>query len=144
MLTLTKAQKIMKAALADAETRGLKPVGVVIVDSRGAVRLATVQDGNSLMRFEIAHGKAFGAVGMGVGTRTMNKFALERPHFMTAFVATTGGRAIPVPGGVLIRDAKSGALLGAVGVSGDTSDNDEAIAITGIEAAGFKADPGAA
>jgi uncharacterized protein GlcG (DUF336 family) len=143
MLTFAQAKTIMDAALAHAADKSMKPLGVVIVDNRGAVRHASVQDGNSLMRFEIAHGKAFGAVGMGLGTRTMNQMALDRPHFMNAFVAATGGRAVPVPGGVLVRDPATNALLGAVGVSGDTSDNDEAVAMAGIAAAGLKADPGA-
>ncbi len=143
MLTLKAAQTIMDAAVAYALEHKMKPLGLVIVDQRGAVRLALVQDGNSLMRYDIAFGKAFGAVGMGIGTRTMNQMAIDRPHFMNAFVAATGGKAIPVPGGVLIRDPATNALLGAIGVSGDTSDNDEAVAKAGIEAAQLKADPGA-
>jgi uncharacterized protein GlcG (DUF336 family) len=142
-LTLAKARKILNTALAHAEEKALKPLAVVVLDERGVIKAAASQDGTSLMRFEVAFGKAFGALGMGVGSRTIGKMAGERPHFVSAYVDATGGRCVPVPGGVLIKDAK-GAVLGAVGISGDTSDADEAAAVTGITAGGLSADPGAA
>jgi uncharacterized protein GlcG (DUF336 family) len=141
-LTLAQARTIGDEALAYARAKSLKPLGVVVVDARGAVRLTLVEDGNALLRADIAHGKAYGCVAVGVGGRTLQKMALERPHFITALGGLTRDRLTPVPGGVLIRDA-SGALVGAVGISGDTSDNDELAAVAGIEAAGLKADPGA-
>lgn len=141
-LTLAKAQKIVKAALAAAAEKNLKPLAVVVLDQRGTVKAAAVQDGTSLLRFEIADGKAYGALGAGAGSRSLNKMAIDRPHFMNGFVAASGGRCVPVPGGVLIKDAR-GETLGAVGISGDTSDNDEAAALAGIEAAGLKGDAGA-
>lgn len=140
--TLAKAQKIVKVALAHAEEKGLKPLAVAALDARGAVKAAAVQDGTSLMRFDIAFAKAYGALGAGVGSRALNKMALDRPHFMNGFIAASGGRCVPVPGGVLVRDAK-GEIVGAIGISGDTSDNDEAAALAGIESAGFKGDGGA-
>lgn len=140
-LTLAKAQKIVKTALAFAAEKGLKPLSVAVLDARGVVKAAASQDGISLLRFEIAFGKAYGALGAGLGTRALNKMALERPHFVGAFVAASGGNVIPVPGGVLVKDAK-GEVVGAVGISGDTSDNDEAAAIAGIASVGFAADPG--
>jgi uncharacterized protein GlcG (DUF336 family) len=142
-LTLAKARKILNGALAHAEEKALKPLAVVVLDERGVIKAAVSQDGTSLMRFEIAFGKGFGALGMGMGSRTIGKMAGERPHFVSAYVDATGGRCVPVPGGVLVKDAK-GAVIGAVGISGDTSDADEAAAVAGIAGAGLAADPGAA
>jgi len=140
-LTYAKAQKIVRTSLAFAGEKGLKPLSVVVLDARGVVRAAAGQDGISLMRFEIAFGKAYGALGAGAGSRSLNKMAAERPHFVSAFVAVSGGNVVPVPGGVLIRDGK-GEILGAVGISGDTSDNDEAAAVAGIGSVGLAADGG--
>jgi uncharacterized protein GlcG (DUF336 family) len=141
-LTLDACRTIADTALATGREKGMKPLGIVIVDARGAVRLTLVEDGNALLRADIAHGKAFGCVAVGVGGRTLERMAKERPHFMGALGGLSRDRLTPVPGGVLIRDA-AGTLLGAVGVSGDTSDNDEVCALAGIAAAGLKADPGA-
>lgn len=142
MLTLAQAQTIMSAALAHAGTAGFKPLAIAILDSRGAQKFFAAQDGTSLRRGEIALGKAHGAVAMGLGSRALHKMALERPYFIEAATHAVGGSLVPVPGGVLIRDA-SGALLGAIGISGDTSDNDEAAAVAGIAAAGLVSDTGA-
>jgi uncharacterized protein GlcG (DUF336 family) len=142
-LSFARAQRILRATLSEAEARSLNPLAVVVLDDRGVVRSAASQDGVSLGRFEIAHGKAYGALAAGVGSRTLNRMALDRPHFISALVASTQGRCVPVPGGVLMRDAR-GEVVGAVGVSGDTSDNDEAAAMGGIESAGLSADGGAA
>ena len=114
---------------------------VVVLDTGGHVVCAKREDGSGIIRFEIAVGKAYGALGMGWGSRTMMERAAQNPNFLTAIVAASGGRMVPNPGGVLIRDAGN-AIVGAVGISGDTGDNDEIIAIAGIEAAGLKADPG--
>lgn len=142
MLTLAQAQTILSAALAHAGTAGLKPLAIAILDARGAGKAFVAQDGTSLKRGEIAHGKAHGAVALGAGTRALHKMALERPYFIEAATHAVGGALVPVPGGVLIREA-SGALLGAIGISGDTSDNDEAAALAGIAAAGLIAETGA-
>lgn len=140
-LTLDQARAIVDGALAHGREAGLKPLGVVVVDARGALRMAAVEDGSALLRADIAHGKAYGCIAVGVGGRTLNRMALDRPHFVTALGGLTRDRITPVPGGVLIRDA-TGALLGAVGISGDTSDNDELAAIAGIAAAGLSPDTG--
>lgn len=141
-LTLELCRTIADRALAFGRERGLKALGVVVLDARGAVRVTLVQDGNPPLRADIAHGKAYGCIAIGVGGRTLQKMALDRPHFIGALGGLTRDRLTPVPGGVLIRDT-TGAIIGAVGISGDTSDNDELAAIAGIEAAGFVADPGA-
>ena len=140
-LSLVKAQKIIKLALLEASRLSLKPLCVVVLDARGAVKAASAQDGTSLMRFEIAFGKAFGALGIGAGSRALHKMAEARPHFVAAYGAATDGRMVPVAGGVLIKDGK-GTIIGAVGISGDTSDQDEAAAIAGIAGSGFVADGG--
>ena len=116
---------------------------VVVLDAGGHVVAAKREDGSGIIRFEVAVGKAYGALGMGWGSRTMMERAAQNPSFLTAIVAASGGRLVPNPGGVLIRDANN-AVLGAVGISGDNADNDEISAVAGIEAAGLKADPGGA
>jgi uncharacterized protein GlcG (DUF336 family) len=142
MLKLKAAQKILKTALETAREKGMKPLAIAIVDERGALVSFAAEDGSSLKRERIARGKADGAIALGVSSRQIAKMAAERPHFVAAVTHAVGGSLIPVPGGVLIRDAK-GAVMGAVGVSGDTSDNDEIAAVAGITAAGLKADTGA-
>lgn len=140
-LTLTVARTIIDAALAKANEKKLKPLVVTVLDARGCVKATAAQDGSSLMRGEIAHGKAYGALALGMGSRAIFQRAQEQPFFVDAVNTMARGALIPVPGGVLIQD-QAGALLGAIGISGDTSDNDEACALAGIEAAGLKANPG--
>ncbi len=140
-LTLAAAQQIVGAALAHGRAKNMKPLVVAVLDARGALKAYAAEDKTSLRRFDIARGKAYGAVAMGVGSRTLGKMAVERPHFVAAAGSAIGGTLVPVAGGVLIKTSE-GELLGAVGISGDTSDNDEAAAMAGIEAAGFKGDPG--
>ncbi|TVR06951.1 MAG: heme-binding protein [Salinarimonadaceae bacterium] len=137
-----QAQRIVAATLKAAREASLKPVAVSVYDARGALVAFQAEDGTSLKRGEIAMGKAFGAIALGVTSRVIGAMAVERPHFIAAATHAIGGPLIPAPGGVFIRDAK-GALLGAVGVSGDTSDNDEAVACAGVAAAGLVADKGA-
>src|SRR5437868_15244390 len=140
-LTLDVARKILDAALAKGVEKKLKPLVITILDARGAVKVTAAQDGTSLMRAEIAHGKAYGALAMGMGSRALFQRAQEQAYFVSAVNTLAQGRLVPVPGGVLIPDG-TGALLGAVGVSGDSSDNDEICAVAGIEAAGLKANAG--
>ena len=140
-LTLDIARKILDAALAAVIEKKLKPMAITVLDARGTVKASLAQDGTSLMRNEVAFGKAYGALAMGMGSRALFQRAQEQPYFVDAISTMTRGAMIPVPGGVLIHDA-SGALLGAVGISGDTSDNDEICAVAGIEAAGLKANAG--
>jgi uncharacterized protein GlcG (DUF336 family) len=139
-LTLDVARKILDAALAKGLEKKLKPLAVMVLDARGCVRISAAQDGTSLLRNEIAHGKAYGALALGMGSRALFQRAQEQAYFIGAVNTLAQGRMVPVPGGVLIQDG--GVLLGAVGISGDTSDNDEACAIAGIEAAGLKANAG--
>lgn len=141
MLTLQQAQTIVAGALSHAERTGMNPVSIVVLDARGVVKAAAAMDGTSLRRSDIAFGKAHGAIGLGLGSRSLFKRAKEQAFFIAAATEAIGGKLIPVPGGVLIRD-KVGSVLGAVGISGCTSDNDEAAAIAGIEAAGLVGDAG--
>ena len=139
-LTLDVARKILDSALAKAVEKKLKPLVVTFLDARGCVKIAAAQDGTSLLRSEIAHGKAYGALAMGMGSRALFQRAQEQAYFIGAVNTLAQGRMVPVPGGVLIQDG--GVLVGAVGVSGDSSDNDEICAVAGIEAAGLKANAG--
>jgi uncharacterized protein GlcG (DUF336 family) len=140
-LPLTTANSIITSALAHAKSASFKPLGIVVLDSRGTVKAASIADGSSLARFDIARGKAKGALSFNMGTRALEKIAKDRPHFFTGAVAAIEGGVVPVPGGVLVKD-KDGTILGAVGVSGDTSDNDEIAALAGIAAAGLVGDGG--
>jgi len=140
-LDLSAAQKILEAALGYASEQGFKPMAVGVIDARGALKAFAAQDGTSLKRGDIALGKANGAIALGMGSRALMKRAEQQGYFIAAATAAIGGSLVPVPGGVLIRDG-AGGLLGAVGISGDTSDNDEAAAIAGIKAAGLIPDAG--
>lgn len=140
-VTLAQASSIIDATLKKARELKQMPQTVVVLDTGGHVVCAKREDGSGIIRFEAAVGKAYGALGMGWGSRTMMERAAHNPNFLTSIVAASGGRLVPNPGGVLIRDAGN-AIIGAVGISGDTGDNDEIIAVAGITAAGLKPDPG--
>jgi uncharacterized protein GlcG (DUF336 family) len=141
MLTLETALKIVTKVLAAAQEKKLRPIAVVVLDARGSVKAAAAQDGTSLMRSDVAHGKAYGAIALGMGSRAIFKRANEQPYFVDAVNTMARGALVPVPGGVLIEDT-TGVVIGAVGISGDTSDNDEVCAVAGIEFAGLKANVG--
>ena len=137
-LTLDQADTIVRQSLAKGREMGLRPLTVAVVDDGGNLKAFAREDGpGAALRPQIATGKAFGAVGMGISSRALNERVLERPHFGVALVGASQGRLVPVPGGVLIKDGDE--VVGAVGISGDTSDNDEAAAVAGIEAAGLQA-----
>lgn len=140
-LTLSTAQNIISAALKKAEELQLKPLTVAVLDDGGHMVALVRQDGSSILRPQIATGKAMGALSVGTGTRWLQANAETRPHFVQALNGASGGAIIPVPGGVLVKSAQ-GDVLGAVGITGDTSDNDEAAAVAGIEAADLVADCG--
>src|SRR5258708_16132408 len=142
-ITLAQAASIVDAALKKARELKQMPQTVVVLDAGGHLVCAKREDGSGVIRCEVAVGKAYGALGMGWGSRTMTERAAQNPNFLTAIVAASDGRLVPNPGGVLVRDTDN-RVLGAVGISGDTGDNDEVIAVAGIEAAGLKADPGGA
>ena len=137
-ITLDQACAIIAAARAAGRAGGFKPLSVVVLDAGGHVTAFEREDGSSNKRFEIAHGKAHGAISLGLGSRALMARAEQQPSFIAAATSAIGGALIPVPGGVLIHST-SGAIIGAVGISGDTSDNDEAAAVAGIEAAGLVA-----
>lgn len=137
-LTLDQAAAIVDAAIAAGRKMNLKPLTVAVVDDGGNLKAMKREDGpGAAMRPQIAMGKAFCAVGMGRSTRALQSMALERPHFSNALAATAHGNFIPVPGGILICDA-DGETIGAVGVTGDTADNDETAAMEGVTAVGLK------
>ena len=140
-ITIDQARQIVAAALAHGHAEGMQPLAVLVLDAGGHAVAFEREDGASNLRFQVADGKAYGALGMGIGSRALFERAQQAPSFVQAVNGAFGGRLIPVPGGVLVRDADS-ALIGAVGISGDNSDNDEAAAVAGIEAAGLTADTG--
>jgi uncharacterized protein GlcG (DUF336 family) len=140
-VALAAARTIVDTAFAKGRELGLKPLTVAVLDSGGALKLLERADGASHMRPEIAVGKAYGAIALGLGSRAIFKRAQEQPYFIQSMNALARGALVPVPGGVLIRGGADG-IIGAVGITGDSSDNDEACAIAGIEAAGVRADAG--
>ena len=139
-LTLEKAQTIIAAALAKGGEMGFKPLSVAVLDAGGHVIAFARQDGSSNLRFKIAEGKAAGAVALGMGSRAIFERAQQQPFFVGALNGLMDGSMVPVPGGVLV--IENGEIIGGVGVTGDTSDNDEIAAIAGVEAAGFTANAG--
>jgi uncharacterized protein GlcG (DUF336 family) len=144
-VTLQQATAIVGAALRRGRETGCAPLAVAVLDDGGHLKAFAREDGAGILRPQIAAGKAWGALGMGVGSRALARRLADNPQqhpFFTALKAMSDGRVVPVPGGVLIRGA-GGAVVGAVGISGDVSDKDEACALAGIEAAGLVADTGA-
>ena len=139
-ISTDEATTIIDAALAKASELNLQPLAVTVLDAGGHMKAFLRQDGASNQRFEISRAKAAGAVGMGLGSRALNNRAGAQAYFINAASLLIPGGLVPVPGGVLIK--VDGKIAGAVGISGDASDNDEACAIAGIEAAGLTADAG--
>ena len=140
-LTLETADLIANKSLGKGTALGFAPLTVVILDAGGQIKVIKREDGSSLLRSDIAMGKAWGVLGMGFGGRELARRAAKMPVFYNALSDLTGGKMVPVPGGVLIRSA-SGEIIGSVGISGDTSDNDETCALYGIKAAGLTPDTG--
>jgi uncharacterized protein GlcG (DUF336 family) len=138
---LAQASTIVDAALKKGRDTGCAPLTVAVLDAGGHLVAFKREDKSGILRFDIAFGKAWGSLGMGFGSREFVERSQKMPVFTGVLSVLSQGRLVPVPGGVLIRDA-AGDIVGAVGVSGDTSDKDEACAIAGIEAAGLRADPG--
>jgi len=135
-LTLAQANRIIEGALQRCAESGFKPMAVVVMDDAGHIKSAQRQDGASMLRIDIAAGKAWAAVGMGVASRVLTQRAKDLPAFFNAIAATAQGKFIPQTGAVLIKDA-AGTVVGAVGASGGTGDEDELICAAGVEAAGF-------
>lgn len=142
VLNLTQASAIIDAALAEGRKRQFAPLVVAVLDAGGHLIAFKREDGAGFARFDIAYGKAWGSLGIGFGTRELTERAAKSPTFVAAISTATQGRMIPSPGGVLIVDADNN-VVGAVGISGDIGDNDEACAIAGIESVGLSALPGA-
>jgi uncharacterized protein GlcG (DUF336 family) len=140
-LTLAQASSIVDTALRTGRDAKFSPLSVVVLDAGGHLVAFKREDKSGILRFDIAFGKAWGALGMGFGSRTLAGRVSRSQMFFTALAAASDGRFVPVVGGVLVRD-EAGDVVGAVGISGDSSDNDEKCAIAGITAAGLKADPG--
>ena len=140
-LDLDTARAIVRTTLTKGRELGLAPLSVVVLDAGGHLKAFEREDGASNLRFQIAHGKAYGAIGLGVGSRALMARAEQQPYFVSAATAAIGGALIPVPGGLLAKDA-DGVIVGAVGVTGDTSDNDEVCGLAGITAAGLTAETG--
>jgi uncharacterized protein GlcG (DUF336 family) len=137
-LTLAQAQQILAGALAHSQAAGYKPMGVVVLDEAGHLKAYAREDGASMFRFEVAQAKAWGAVGMGASSRLLGQRAKDNPNFFVSLAATAGGKFLPQTGAVPIKNA-AGETLGAVGASGGTGDEDEAICIAGIQSAGLVA-----
>ena len=141
ILKLSQATAMIDAAIAEGRKKNFSLLAVAVLDAGGHVIAFKREDGASFLRFELAYGKAWGAVGMGFGSRELAERAGKQPSFIGALAAVTQGRMVPSPGGVLVvgDDAE---VLGAIGISGDTGDNDEVCAIAGIKAVGLSAIPG--
>ena len=139
-LTLAEASIIVDKALEKGRELGLHPLTVAVLDAGGQLKALKREDKSSLLRPEIACGKAWGTLGMGFGGREFARRVAGNPAFIQALSVASGGRIVPVPGGVLIR--RDGEIIGAVGISGDVSEKDEICAVHGIAAAGLQADTG--
>ncbi|MEP3046450.1 MAG: heme-binding protein [Roseibium sp.] len=139
-LPLALADKIVEKALQVGRGEDLLPLTVVVLNAGGQIVAVKSEDGSGIMRFDVALGKAWGALGMGISSRLIRDRLSNRPSFQNALAAASDGRLIPVPGGVLVED-ETGATIGAVGISGDTSEKDEYCAIQGIRASGLTSEP---
>ena len=137
-VTLEQAQRIVQGALAHAREKQFKPMGVVVLDASGDLVAFAREDGASMFRFDIARGKAWGAVGFGASSRALAERARDNPNFFVTLAATAQGKFLPQAGAVLIQD-EQGRVLGAAGASGGTGDEDEAICAAGVQAAGLRA-----
>ncbi len=136
-LTLAQANQIIAAALDHSKQAGYQPMGIAVLDDAGNLKAFASEDGASMFRFDIARAKAWGAVDMGVSSRVLAERAKGNPNFFVALSSTSDGKFLPQPGAVLIKDA-AGQVIGAVGASGGTGDEDEAICMAGVIAAGFQ------
>lgn len=135
-ISLRKARTIIRKSLEKGREMELKPLSVVVLDAGGHVIAFEKEDGAAPGRFAIAHGKAYGAVMLGMSGSAQMARAEQQAYFMAAVNGVYGGQVVPVPGGILVRD-KKGNVIGAVGVTGDTSDNDAEAGLAGIASAGL-------
>jgi uncharacterized protein GlcG (DUF336 family) len=135
-LTLAQANTIIAAALEKSKASGFKPMGIAVLDASGNLKAFASEDGASMFRFDVARAKAWGAVGMGISSRKLGERAKDNPNFFVSLAATAEGKFLPQTGAVVIKDA-AGNVLGAVGASGGTGDEDELICMAGVAAAGL-------
>ncbi|MEM7753708.1 MAG: heme-binding protein [Pseudomonadota bacterium] len=135
-ISMSKARSIMRSVLKKGREMGFKPLSVVVLDTGGHVKAFEREDGASPGRFEMARGKAYGVIMTGMSGSALMQRAEDQAYFVNALNGAFGGQVLPVPGGVLVKDSRD-RVIGAVGVSGDTSDNDAIAAVAGIEAAGL-------
>ena len=135
-LTLEQATKILQGARQASRAANYKPMGIAVLDASGNLVAFEREDGASMFRFDVARAKAWGAVGMGASSRVLAERAKDNPNFFVSLSATSEGKFLPQPGAVLIKDA-AGHILGAVGASGGTGDEDELICAAGVKAAGL-------
>lgn len=135
-LTLAQANTIINTALAKSKEAGYKPMAVAVLDAAGNLKAFASEDGASMFRFDVARAKAWGAVGMGASSRVLGQRAKDNPNFFVSLSATSQGKFLPQTGAVVIKNA-AGEIIGAAGASGGTGDEDEAICIAGVEAAGL-------
>src|SRR3979490_572716 len=138
-LTLTQANTVIEKALERARAMKIKPVAVVVLDDAGHVKAAQREDGESMFRFDVALGKAWASVAMGVSRRALLNRAKDNPNFFVSLAATAQGKFLPQTGGFLIKN-ETGEILGAAGASGGTGEEDEEVCVSGIQAAGLTAD----
>jgi uncharacterized protein GlcG (DUF336 family) len=136
-LTLAQANQIIAAALTESKKASYKPMAIAVLDEAGNLKAFASEDGASMFRFDVARAKAWGAVGMGISSRALAQRAKDNPNFFVSLAATAQGKFLPQPGAVVIQDAQ-GSILGSVGASGGTGDEDEAICIAGLLAAGLQ------
>ena len=138
-ITMAQADRIIDAAIARGVELNCRPISVIVVEPGCKVKAFKKEDGASMIRFEMAFGKAYSSLALGRSSKLVRVRAQEKPIFMDYLIATSGGEMFPEGGGLLIRDA-DGEVIGAVGVTGDTEDRDEELAAHGIHAAGLKTD----
>lgn len=139
-LSLAQASKIVDAALAEARQRKLRPMTIAVIDAGGDLIAFKREDHTGIRRYDIAYGKAFAALVMNRSSRAIGDIGRHNPLFIQAVIASTGSKAVPTPGGVLIKNAE-GLIIGAVGSSGDEAHEDEAVAVIGVKAAGLAPEP---
>jgi uncharacterized protein GlcG (DUF336 family) len=138
-ITLAQAERIIDAAIERGTALNCRPLSVIVVEPGCKVKAFKKEDGSSMIRFEMAYGKAYAALSLGRSSKLVRERAQERPIFMRYLIAASGEQIFPEGGGMLIRD-DNGDVIGAVGVTGDTEDRDEELAVHGIHAAGLKTD----
>ncbi|MEL6198218.1 MAG: heme-binding protein [Pseudomonadota bacterium] len=141
-ITLEAARRIIAGTLAKGREMGLKPLSVVVLDAGGNVKAFEREDGASNLRFNMAYAKAYGCIGVGLGGRALMARAETQAYFTNSLTQAFGGNVLPVPGGILLRDGEGGRIIGAIGITGDTSDNDEAAGLAALATLGLTGDGG--